>query len=65
MASYPNRDALRDAHDIYLNAMKPFITKNAIDVIEEETDIDDIAHIITKDWFDSFKQRFENIDTYY
>ena len=65
MASYPNRDALRDAHDIYLNAMLPFITKNALDVIEGETDIDDIAHIISKDWFDSFKQRFEDIDPYY
>ena len=65
MASYPNRDALRDAHDIYLNAMHPFITENSLDVIEEEIDIDDIAHIITKDWFDSFKQRFEDIDPYY
>lgn len=65
MASYPNRDALRDAHDIYLNAMQPFITKNAIDVIETEIDIDDIAHIITKDWFDSFKQWFDDVDPYY
>jgi len=65
MASYPNRDALRDAHDIYLNAMHPFITKNAPDVIEGETDIDDIAHIISKYWYDSFKQRFEDVDPHY
>ena len=65
MANYPNRNALRDAHDIYLEAMHPFITKNALDVIEGETDINDIAHIITKDWFDSFKQLFEDIDPYY
>ena len=65
MASYPNRDALRKAHDIYLNAMYPFITKNALDVIEGEIDIADIAHIIAKDWSDFFKQRFEDIDPYY
>lgn len=65
MATYPNRDALRNAHDIYLNAMHPFITQNALDIIEGGIDIADIAHIITKDWFDSFKQCFEDMDPYY
>ena len=65
MASYPYRDALRDAHDIYLNAMRPFIVRNVLDVIQEEIEIGDIAHIITTNWSDSFKQQFENVDPYY
>ena len=65
MTKYPNRDALRDAHDIYLNAMRPFITDNALGVIEGEIDFGDIAHIISKDWSDSFKLWFEDVDPYY
>ena len=65
MERYPNRDALREAHDIYLNAMRPFIIGNALDVIEGVIEISDIARIITKNWPDSFKQLFENVDPYY
>ena len=65
MASYPYRDALRDAHDIYLNAMRPFIVRNVLDVIQEEIEIRDIAHIIRTNWDDSFKQWFEDVDPYY
>ena len=65
MASYPYRDALRDAHDIYLNAMHPFVIGNALNVIEGEIEIGDIAHIIAKDWSDFFKQWFKGVDSYY
>lgn len=63
--SYPNRDALRAAHDIYLNAMRPFVINHTLEEINGEIDISDIARIITNNWFNSFKQWFENVDPYY
>ncbi len=63
--SYPNRDALRAAHDIYLNAMRPFVTNHTLEEINGEIDISDIARIITNNWFNSFKRWFENVDPYY
>ena len=65
MTSYPNRDALRAAHDIYLSAMRPFIIKNVSGVIEKEIEIRDIAHILTTNWSDFFQQWFKDVDPYY
>ncbi|RKU12253.1 hypothetical protein C6503_17605 [Candidatus Poribacteria bacterium] len=75
MASYPNRDALRKAHDIYLNAMKSFILEclkksggtaegKAIEV-EDTMEIADIPYLVNKYWERSFEQYFTRIDRYY
>lgn len=75
MASYPNRDALRDAHDIYLNAMKSFIFKclkesgaaaeEKVIEIEDTMEIADIPHFVNRYWERSFEQYFTRIDRYY
>lgn len=75
MASYPNRDALREAHDIYLNAMKSFIieclkvsggaAEKIVIGIEDTMEVADIPHLVQKYWEESFKQYFTHIDRYY
>ena len=75
MASYPNRDALREAHDIYLNAMKSFIleclkesggaAEEKVIEIEDTMEIADIPHFVNKYWDRSFEQYFTHIDRYY
>ena len=75
MVNYPNRDALRAAHDIYLNAMKSFIFKclkesgaaaeEKVIEIEDTMEIADIPHFVNKYWEKSFEQYFTRIDRYY
>ena len=75
MIKYPNRDALREAHDIYLNAMKSFIieclkvssgaAEKIVIGIEDTMEVADIPHLVQKYWEESFKQYFTHIDRYY
>lgn len=59
-SKYPNRDALREALDIYLEAMYPFVSKYLdVDIKEEEIEEKDIAHYIRKDWEYTFKEQFK------
>ena len=59
-ARYPNRDALREALDIYLEAMYPFVSQYLDDDIEEK----DIAHLIRRYWVDFFQEQFKVIERY-
>lgn len=69
---YPNRDALRKAHDIYLDTMCSFIIGClGEDIIESELDIaasidfGNIPYLIREYWNDSFEERFKRYDPYY
>ena len=72
-AKYPNRDALREANDVYLDAMYQFVSKcldkvqstTAGKLIEEKIEISDIAHLVRTYWYDSFEAHFDAIDPYY
>ena len=66
-AKYPNRDALRKAHDIYLDAMSSFIIKCLGEDISEDESIDfsNIAYLIREYWNDTFVQQFKRADPYY
>ena len=69
-AKYPNRDALREAHDIYLDAISPFITK-CLDELQDTTavevkiEISNIAHLVRTYWHNCFEDQFKAIDPYY
>lgn len=58
MASYPNRDALRDAHDIYLNAMQPFIIR-CLKKIQGQTLEDLIRDVIDYEPSDNIETAIE------
>ena len=62
-AKYPNRNALRKALDIYLDAMYPFVSECLEDDIEEVEE-KDIAHFIRTYWYDFFQEKFEIIERY-
>ena len=67
---YPNRDALRKAHDIYLDAIYPFVSKfldkfQNTTVIEEKIEISNVAHLVRTYWSDYFRDQFEAIDPHY
>ena len=69
MPKYPNRDALRQAHDIYLDAMREFVKiRGALvsphDNIEEIIEISDIAHLVRTYW-PNFKGHFDAVDPHY
>ena len=69
-AKYPNRNALREAHDIYLDAISPFINKCLDELqnttaVEEKIEISNIAHLVRTYWYDYFQDRFEAIDPHY
>ena len=52
-AKYPNRDALREANDIYLDAMRPFII-HYLKQVPGETVEDLIGHALTDEQADKF-----------
>ncbi|MXY27013.1 hypothetical protein F4Y59_02485, partial [Candidatus Poribacteria bacterium] len=61
---YPNRYALREALDIYLEAMSLFVSKYLdVDIKEEEIEEKDIAHYIETGW-NTFKEQFKVYDRY-
>ena len=70
MPKYPNRDALRQAHDIYLDAMRQFVKiRDALgmaphDDREEIIEISDIAHLVRTYW-NNFKGHFDAVDPHY
>ena len=67
---YPNRDALRQAHDIYLDAMRKFVKiRGALEIsshddVEEIIEISDIAHLVRTYW-PNFKGHFDAVDPHY
>lgn len=67
---YPNRDALRQAHDIYLDAMCQFVKiRDALgmaphDDREKIIEISDIAHLVRTYWT-NFKGHFDAVDPHY
>ncbi len=78
-SNYPNRDALRKALDIYLDAMHAFVVrclnqipgKTAKGIIKDicrkdvkEIECKDIAYLFRNYW-DPFKKHFNRIDRYY
>ena len=69
-AKYPNRDALRKAHDIYLDAIYPFVNK-CLDKFQDTTviagkiEISDVAHLVRTYWHNYFEDQFKVIDPYY
>ena len=62
-ARYPNRDALRKALDIYLEAMYPFVNQYPNDDIGEIEE-KHIAGLIRRYWFDFFQEQFKIIERY-
>ena len=74
-AKYPNRDALNQALDHYLDAMYQFVSKCldersiretlrllSVDDLREKMEVKDIADLIKKYWLKSFKAKFKIID---
>ena len=74
-AKYPNRDALNQALDHYLDAMYQFVSKCldeqsiretlrllSVDDLRKEIEVKDIADLIKKYWSKSFKAKFKIID---
>ena len=61
-AKYPNRDELRKAHDIYLDAMSQFVSKCLNKDIEENIEISRIAYYVRTYWDNRFESEF---DRYY
>ena len=59
---YPNRDALREAHDIYLDIMSQFVSKCLNEDIEEDIEISRIAYYVRTYWDNLFESEF---DRYY
>ena len=55
---YPNRDALRDANDIYLDAMRPFII-HYLKQVPGETVEDLIGHALTDEQADKFWKKLD------
>ena len=61
-AKYPNRDELRKAHDIYLDAMSQFVSRCLNKDIEENIEISRIAYYVRTYWDNRFESEF---DRYY
>ncbi|RKU28094.1 hypothetical protein C6499_10480 [Candidatus Poribacteria bacterium] len=74
-AKYPNRDALNQALDHYLDAMFQFVSECldepsiretlrllSVDDLRKEIEVKDIADLIKKYWSKSFKAKFKIID---
>ena len=61
-SKYPNRDALREAHDIYLDTMSQFVSKCLNEDIEEDIEISRIAYYVRTYWDNLFESEF---DRYY
>ncbi len=57
-AEYPNRDALRDANDIYLDTMRPFIIHH-LKQVPGETVEDLIGHALTDEQADKFWEELD------
>ncbi len=55
---YPNRDAIRDANDIYLDAMRAFINHNLKQITGEKVE-DLIAESLNDDQLEMFDQMFD------
>lgn len=55
---YPNRDALRDANDIYLDAMRPFII-HYLKQVPGETVENLIGHALTDEQADKFWEKLD------
>ena len=77
-AKYPNRDALNQALDYYLDAMFQFISEcldeqsirealrlQSSDNLREKMEVKDIADLIKMRWLKSFKEKFKIIDREY
>lgn len=77
-AKYPNRDALNQALDIYLDAMCQFVSEclneqsirealrlQSSDNLREKMEVKDIADLIKMRWLKSFKEKFKIIDREY
>ena len=77
-AKYPNRDALNQALDHYLDAMFQFVSEcldeqsirealrlQSSDNLREKMEVKDIADLIKMRWLKSFKEKFKIIDREY
>lgn len=62
-AKYPNRDALREANDIYLDAMRPFIIHHLKRVLRSGEKVEDlIADALKGEKIDEFWRTLETTD---
>ena len=77
-AKYPNRNALNQALDVYLDAMCQFVGEcldeqsirealrlQSSDNLREEMEVKDIADLIKMRWLKSFKEKFKVVDREY
>ena len=77
-AKYPNRNALNQALDVYLDAMCQFVSEcldeqsisealrlQSSDNLREKMEVKDIANLIKMRWLKSFKEKFKVVDREY
>ena len=77
-AEYPNRNALNQALDVYLDVMYQFVSEcldeqsirealrlQSNDDLREEMEVKDIADLIKMRWLKSFKEKFKVVDREY
>ena len=75
---YPNRDALNQALDVYLDAMCQFVSEcldeqpirealrlQSSDDLRKKIEVKDIADLIKMRWLKSFKEKFKVVDREY